>query len=236
MQAKARQIDGVAKALNPGLDEHHKAAPVVVEKLLEDFREVASEPLGRVKTLGHGQFTSPDQVFGLPSQKGAEWGVRECIGNYSADDQAPDKDLGRSIRPGWRNTAPPARMFGVPTIRNDIPAPSLKSITDHQNYGDEAGAAKLLYPPRFSDEGISDEDFLLARSQQEIAAIFAGFGLDDDTLASTYEQARAGPREHRHRTAAHRQRVARSRARALACRRPRWMRTVWSRWKASGEC
>ena len=234
MQVKARQIDGVAKALNPGLDEHHKAAPVVVEKLLEDFREVASEPLGRVKTLGHGQFTSPDQVFGLPSQKGAEWGVRECIGNYSADDQAPDKDLGRSIRPGWRNTAPPARMFGVPTIRNDIPAPSLKSITDHQNYGDEAGAAKLLYPPRFSDEGISDEDFLLARSQQEIAAIFAGFGLDDDTLASTYEQARAGPREHR--PAAHRQRAARSRARALACRRPRWMRTVWSRWKASGEC
>ena len=32
------------------------------------------------------------------------------------------------------------RVFGVPSIRSDIPAPSLKSVADHQNYGDEAGA------------------------------------------------------------------------------------------------
>ena len=62
MQVKARQVNGVAKALNPVLDGHHKAVPIVVEKLFEDFREVASEPLGRVKSLGHGQITSPEQV------------------------------------------------------------------------------------------------------------------------------------------------------------------------------
>ena len=31
------------------------------------------------------------QVFGLPSQRAAEWGVRECIGNYTPDEQQPDK-------------------------------------------------------------------------------------------------------------------------------------------------
>ena len=34
----------------------------------------------------------------------------------------------------------PDRAFGVPSIRKDIEAPTLKSVADHQNYGDEAGA------------------------------------------------------------------------------------------------
>ena len=28
----------------------------------------------------------------------------------------------------------------MPSIRKDIEAPTLKSVADHQNYGDEAGA------------------------------------------------------------------------------------------------
>ena len=66
------------------------------------------------------------------------------------------QDLGRSVRPGWRNIAPSeTRLFGVPSIRSDIPAPGMKSVADHQNYGDEAGAETLLYPPRFADEGVT---------------------------------------------------------------------------------
>ena len=84
-----------------------------------------------------------------------EWGVRECIGNYTPEEQQPDKDLGRSVRPGWRNTAPPSRTFGVPSIRSDISAPGQKSVADHQNYGNEADAFALLYPPRFTDGGVS---------------------------------------------------------------------------------
>ena len=34
-----------------------------------------------------------------------EWGTRECMGNYTAEEQQPDKDLGRSLKPGWRNIA-----------------------------------------------------------------------------------------------------------------------------------
>ena len=131
------------------------------------------------------------QVFGMPSQKGPEWGVRECIGNYPVPEQAPDADLGMSIRPGWRNVQPDGRTFGTPTIRSDISAPGLKSVADHQNYGDEVGADQLLYPPRFADGGVTSDDFLEARSQGDIAGIFASAGLQmsEEELAATYAKA-----------------------------------------------
>jgi len=130
----------------------------------------------------------------MPSQSGPEWGVRECIGNYAPAEQLPDKDLSKSIRPGWRNiSVNENRVFGVPSIRSDVPAPSLKSVADHQNYGDEAGAATLLYPPRFADGGVTQGDFLTAISKPEIADIFrcAGFDLDDNTIDHTYERAKS---------------------------------------------
>ena len=186
-----RDVEGVSKLLNPSTDAELSRRQVVVEKRLEDFREVASEPLGRVKTLGHGTLVSSEQVFGMPSQKGPEWGVHECMAKYSEEDQKPDADLGCSIRPGWRNTAPEGRVFGVPSIRNDISAPSMKSITDHQNYGDEYGAGKLLYPTPYADAGVTTEDFLAPRAGGEIRAIFAdaGFELDDAQFSAVFEKA-----------------------------------------------
>lgn len=188
-----RDVDGMAKAMNPAKDERIPRDPIVVDKLLEDFREVHGEQLGKVKNLGFGDvgIDTKTHVFGLPSQRGPEWGTAECMGNYTAEEQQPDKDLGRSLKPGWRNIAPPDRMFGVPSIRKDIPAPQMKSVADHQNYGDESGAETLLYPPRFTDEGIAQEDFLYARDRAEIADIFksAGFELTDDEFAQIYEKA-----------------------------------------------
>lgn len=263
--------NGVAKAINPALDESYKRPPIVVDKRLEDFRVVNSEGLGTIKNLGHGAKQLPtNHVYGMPSQVrrlsglwrlvadhatrvaqrahmsprrwrvhvhtrvlvqaprspetpdqppftrphptgpphpvptrtrappctaqgGPEWGVRECIGNYTPEEQQPDKDLGRSIRPGWRNMGPSSRIFGVPSIRSDVPAPALKSVADHQNYGDEAGAATLLYPPRFADGGVTQADFLTAASKEEVADIFrcAGFELDDAQVEETYERAKA---------------------------------------------
>jgi len=183
---------GVAKAYNPTLDEEYKRPAVVVEQTLENFREVTYEPLGSVKNLGHGNRNLPNNhVFGLPSQRDAEWGVRECIGNYRDDEQQPDKDLGKSVRPGWRNISPDGKLFGVPSIRSDIPAPSLKSVADHQNYGDESGADTLLYPPRFADEGVTQGDFLEARTKDGLGSLFrsAGFDLSDELLDDAYVRA-----------------------------------------------
>ena len=80
----------------------------------------------------------------------------------------------------------------MPSIRSDVPAPALKSVADHQNYGDEAGAATLLYPPRFADGGVTQADFLTATAKEELADIFrsAGFQLDEKQVDETYERAK----------------------------------------------
>jgi len=190
-----RDVNGMAKAMNPLLDDRIPREPVVCDKLLEDYREVHGEQLGLVKNLGFGErgVDTKTFVFGMPSQRGPEWGTRECMGNYTAEEQQPDKDLGRSLKPGWRNIARegPDRAFGVPSIRKDIEAPALKSVADHQNYGDESGAEVILYPPRFTDEGIEQADFLFARNKEEIADIFkcAGFGFSEDEFNHIFEQA-----------------------------------------------
>jgi len=188
---KEGEKQGVAKAMNPALDETYVRPNIVVEKRLEDFRELALEGLGTAKNLGFGARDHASGVFGMPSQAGPEWGVRECIGNYTPDEQQPDRDLGKSIRPGWRNMAPQTRVFGVPSIRSDIAAPQLKSVADHQNYGDESGAGTLLYPPRFADGGVTQADFLAATSKEELGDIFrsAGFELTSEQLNETYSRA-----------------------------------------------
>lgn len=99
--------------------------------------------------------------------------------------------MGRSVRPGWRNISTSDRLFGVPSIRSDIRAPSLKSVADHQNYGDESGADALLYPPRFSDEGVYQSDFLESKHKDELASLFrsAGFDLSDELLDDAFARA-----------------------------------------------
>lgn len=100
--------------------------------------------------------TEPTEAFGASITPADEWTAADCIrGNYSVEDQMPDADLGKSVSKGYRNfTTDPHRVFGVPTIRNDIPAKAKASVADHQNYGNDADAASLLHPSRFAPIGV----------------------------------------------------------------------------------
>lgn len=69
------------------------------------------------------------------------------------------------------------RVFGVPTIRSDIPAPRIKRVADTTNYGDEPGAYSLLYPSLYSNMGLYGEDFFAYRSQEEIRGLFEKIGV-----------------------------------------------------------
>ena len=92
----------------------------------------------------------------------------------------PDDDLGRCTKMGSRNIvrteADKDRIFGVPSIRTDIPNKRLKSVADHQNYGDEPEAIDLLCPATFVELGISEVDFEKSRSRDEIKALFEKIG------------------------------------------------------------
>ncbi len=74
------------------------------------------------------QTTTPhvgqDHVFGFTSKIKDEWDAAKCIlGEASEKEVEVDRDLGKSVKFGYRNNPKPGdenRIFGVPTIRSDI--------------------------------------------------------------------------------------------------------------------
>ncbi|XP_015441255.1 EF-hand domain-containing family member B [Pteropus alecto] len=60
-------------------------------------------------------------------------------------------------------------IYGVPTIRSDIPAPRIRRISDRTNYGEEGNAYSLLHPTIFSQKGVFERDFFKTRSKKEVA-------------------------------------------------------------------
>ena len=113
------------------------------------------------------------------------WNAARCIhGEPTATEVAADSDLGRSTKPGCRNTVRRAedahRSFGLPTIRNDIPlvTKDKRSVADFQNYGDEPEAVDLLFPSNYSELGITEEDFREPRTREEITSLFRAIGYE----------------------------------------------------------
>ncbi|TKC38984.1 hypothetical protein EI555_017853, partial [Monodon monoceros] len=62
-------------------------------------------------------------------------------------------------------------IYGVPTIRSDIPAPQIRRISDRTNYGEEGNAYSLLYPTIFGQKGLFERDFFKTRSKKEVQHI-----------------------------------------------------------------
>lgn len=59
-------------------------------------------------------------------------------------------------------------IYGVPTIRSDIPAPRIRRVSDMNNYGEEGNAYALLHPSIFSQKGVFERDFFKTRSKEEV--------------------------------------------------------------------
>jgi hypothetical protein len=199
---KEEYINGVGKALNPAIDETLPHNPGVASKKVEDFKDTHTDELGKPRNLGLGaRGLGIDHAFGMPARganKG-EWDAARCIhGAMSEKEQAPDFDLGRSVKPGLRNISgphiagDPNRRFGCPSIRKDISAPRIKSVADIQNYGDEPDAKMLLYPSGFTD--VNDDDFLQPYSEKEMKEIMDGAGIDygdEGNFKALYAEAEA---------------------------------------------
>ncbi|CEM29762.1 unnamed protein product [Vitrella brassicaformis CCMP3155] len=152
----------------------------IVGKLTEDFRKVTNGEIGRSKTKGHGAPpVPPDFFYGLPSGED-EVKVKDLVkGFYPAHDQEADANVGRCTKPGRSNAWPDSkRIFGVPSVRKDIPAPHRRSVADRQNYGDEVGADELLKPQSFADIGIADLDFLQPMIKDELKDVLDKAGYE----------------------------------------------------------
>jgi len=176
-----RVFEGVRKALNPALDPEAKRNPSIVPKHHEDFLMAAKDGLGRPKihgTVSHA--LGPDHAFGKPSLTGLEPGAGQIMaGFYTPAQQGPDADLGKSVRPGFRNEwHDPSRVFGLPSMRTDQAKPHLPSIANTVNYGDEAAAQHLLAPARSALMGVSETHYLQMRGRAELKRFLRAAKLD----------------------------------------------------------
>lgn len=196
-------LNGVSKNVADVLKSVDDRAPMVNTKNVEDFREM-SDILGQSKNLGQGSAArSIEYAYGKPS--GAEIraakgkqpvGAWEVIrGTYSKEDQLPDKDLGKSITPGFRNISLETRAFGLPSLRNDVPAPPIqnRSVANNMNYGDDATASDLINPQPFSDMRITEQSMITPRPKESVFAFFEkiGYGVDREISEACFLAASA---------------------------------------------
>ena len=85
----------------------------IITKELADFKLTSQDQLGQPKNLGLGEKGVPeDHVYGKPTRTFVEWDAgRLMSGDYTQEEQEPDADLGRSLRPGYRNIAPDDKVL-----------------------------------------------------------------------------------------------------------------------------
>ncbi|XP_062841858.1 EF-hand domain-containing family member B [Trichomycterus rosablanca] len=82
-----------------------------------------------------------------------------------------------------------SRTFGVRAVRTDLPPPRIKRITDRTNYGDEATAYDLLFPPLHSVFNVNERDFFSPRTRDEMMQIFRNWNISDQIFEEVWNSA-----------------------------------------------
>eukprot|EP00762_Andalucia_godoyi_P002408 ANDGO_02659.mRNA.1 hypothetical protein GUITHDRAFT_149904 len=205
--------NGVHQALHADevTEANGSQASHIVDARVEAMRRTKKGGLGEIRPLGATSpnvVQDPDFVFGLPSggaksDPAKESHVGDCI-QYSQQQLEQDlrkdahtlgKPIARGLRPGEVRevTVDPRRSFGVPSVRRDIPMPRMKSVADNSNYGNEPDARSVVFPPKYGERGVFEEDFAQPRTKSELFSIVnIAFGTEtaefdalfDETLSS----------------------------------------------------
>lgn len=107
---------------------------------------------------------------------------------WSDEQGAPDQSVGRCLRRGpVKRVAPHAGAptdltAGVATVRFDKSTPALRKVTDFTTYGDSLAAGNLIAPPKYGGLGVTEEDFLKARTRDDMVGLTtaAAFNLSEE--------------------------------------------------------
>lgn len=80
------------------------------------------------------------------------------------------------------------QVFGLPSVRTDVPLPVARSVANTHNYGNEPTAYQLLTPPKCVDLGVKEEHLLQPRSRHEMQELLgaAGIGMADDDFDAVF--------------------------------------------------
>eukprot|EP01064_Diplonema_japonicum_P025831 TRINITY_DN37263_c0_g1_i1.p1 TRINITY_DN37263_c0_g1~~TRINITY_DN37263_c0_g1_i1.p1 ORF type:complete len:424 (+),score=103.46 TRINITY_DN37263_c0_g1_i1:113-1384(+) len=191
------EVNGVKGAMSYG----GETGTAIVQKTMEDFKDITRDTLGKPKNHGFGNERTIDRNFTFGKKNTSDdWGVRECMVGNLADTDMNDPKLGVSTRPGFRNVTHSSedaeRAFGIPSVRIDKKRPTYRKVTDNNNYGDDCNALSLICPSKYASKNVHEEDFLQPILKEDMyhLAQKSCFGLEDDefdeawALASTYTQ------------------------------------------------
>ena len=174
------EIDGAKNSLRTDNLLNPYPQTILMNKRSEDFRAFNNPLLGKGKFYGSlsPKFYDENHTFGKGSKLGDQWNAGRLIHGdettANSENLKPDEDLGRdwhygsklkSLRPTQKDLN---RIYGVPSIRKDLPKRIVKSVTDIKNYGDEPDAYDLLYPHPEAVRGVYDEDFEKLFGKEEI--------------------------------------------------------------------
>ena len=69
------------------------------------------------------------------------------------------------------------QVFGLPSVRTNVPLPATRSVANTHNYGNEPTAYQLLTPPKCVDMGVKEEHLLQPRGRQEMQELLAAAGI-----------------------------------------------------------
>ena len=172
--------DGAKKSLMSDYLENPYPQTKIVGKRLEDYRQAKNDLLGKSKFYGtlNSKFYDDNHTFGKESKLGDDWNAGRCIhgdeSTVTPKSLDADVDLGRDYHYSCKlDTLKPIerdinKIYGVPSIRRDLPIKPFKSVSDVKNYGDEPDAYDLLYPHPEAVRGVYDEDFEKLLTKEEI--------------------------------------------------------------------
>lgn len=165
----------------------------IVPRTSEDFRHLANDHLGTSRSFGQGKPpVAPGHAFGIKVEDEGLSTGELMGGNYTLEEQLPDWDVGRSIYSARRSASVRNRVYGVPSVRHDLPAPTMdrRSVADPRDYGDQAGARDLIRPQRFELLGVPDAEFVEPRSKDDIEGILkgAGYTVDQDLFNEAWQR------------------------------------------------
>ncbi|KAM9309946.1 EF-hand domain-containing family member B [Pholidichthys leucotaenia] len=152
------------------------SAPVTVER--KPLSESVQPPASRA-------LINPEDLE--PVQPGSSLKTVKILRRPRAD---PDHFMTSSSVIGAVSASPlksSSRIFGIPTVRSDLPAPRIKRVSDTTNYGDTFTAADLLHPSVHAVRGVHQEHFFCPRTKKEIAEIFRNVGVN--ISEETFEEA-----------------------------------------------
>ena len=166
-------------------EPEEKETVVVSSRVEEHDRRKAR--VGEVRPIGDERVRAlrDDATFrfGLSSDRD-EWDAKRTLrGSYTAAEQQPDADLGRTQLRGRSHGeeegggADDKRASGLPSIRHDRTPPLQKSVASAMNYGDEGSSKQLLYPPPYACFGLQDEHWLQQRPAHELRALYERMGV-----------------------------------------------------------